>query len=194
MRELLKTQYQFSDFQVSQLYYTWKMLASEFSKLIIMGIIFRNILGIYIFAVAVMLLLRFSTGGLHCNSYISCFLVSLTYMFLSLIVLPVIPINKLLQMVLLFACILTNYYIGPVTSKFRRPLSEKVIHRSRGQAFVIIFFYLALAYITPENPYITAGFWVIILHTTQLVAAKLLKLLMRKGEVNNYESQTYQME
>lgn len=190
MREFLKTQYQFSDFQIAQLNYTWKMFASEFSKLIIMGIIFRHILGIYIFAVVVMLLLRFSTGGLHCNSYISCFLVSLTYMFLSLIVLPIIPINKLLHMILLFACILSNYYIGPVTSKFRRPPSETMVKRVRGQAFVIIFFYLTLTYITPENPYITAGFWVIILHTTQLIAAKLLKM---KG-VNHYESQTYQME
>lgn len=190
MREFLKTQYEFSDFQIEQLKYTCKTLASEFSKLIIMGILFHNILGIYAFAVAVMLLLRSSTGGLHCRTYLSCFLVSLTYMFLALAVLPVIPVNKLVQMILLFLCILCNYYIGPVTSVVRHPLSEKIIHRVRGQAFVIIFFYLTLTYITPENPYITAGFWVIILHTTQLIAAKLLKV---KGE-NRYESQTYQME
>ena len=190
MREFLKTQYEFSDFQIEQLKYTWKMLASEFSKLIIMGILFHNILGIYAFAVVVTLLLRFSTGGLHCNTYLSCFLVSFTYMFLALTVLPVIPVNKLVQMILLFACILGNYYIGPVTSKFRRAPSEKMVKRVRGQAFVIIFFYLTLTYITPENPYITAGFWVIILHTTQLIAAKLLKM---KG-VTRYEGQTYQME
>ena len=91
MREFLKTQYEFSDFQIEQLKYTWKMLASEFSKLIIMGILFHNILGIYAFAVVIMLLLRFSTGGLHCNTYLSCFLVSFAYMFLALAVLPVIP-------------------------------------------------------------------------------------------------------
>ena len=190
MREFLKTQYEFSDFQIEQLKYTWKTLASEFSKLIIMGILFHNILGIYAFAVVVLLLLRTSTGGLHCRTYLSCFLVSFTYMFLALVVLPVIPVNKLLQMILLFLCILCNYYIGPVTSAVHRPLSEKIIHRVRGQAFIIIFFYLTLTYITPENPYITAGFWVIILHSVQLIAAKLLKM---KG-VNRYESQTYQME
>lgn len=190
MREFLKTQYEFSDFQIEQLKYTWKTLASEFSKLIIMGILFHNILGIYAFAVMIMMMLRSSTGGLHCRTYLSCFLVSLTYMFLSLAVLPVIPVNKLVQMILLFLCILCNYYIGPVTSAVHRPLSEKIIKRVRGQAFVIIFFYLTLTYITPENPYITAGFWVIILHTVQLIAAKLLKM---KG-VNRYEGQTYQME
>ncbi|MCM1127154.1 MAG: accessory gene regulator B family protein [Lachnospiraceae bacterium] len=191
MREFLKTQYQFSDFQVAQLNYLGKTLASEFSKLFIMGIIFKDILSVYAFAVVIMMLLRSSTGGLHCRKYISCFFVTFTYMFLSLAVLPAIPINKLVQMILLFFCILCNYYIGPVTSAVHRPLSEKTIRRVRGQAFVIIFFYLTLTYITPENPYITAGFWVIILHTAQLVAAKLLKIM--KG-VNHYEKQTYQME
>lgn len=190
MHEFLKREYQFSDFQIAQLNYLWKTMASEISKLLIMGIIFKDILGIYIFAVVVMMLLRSATGGLHCHTYISCFFVSLTYMFLSLIVLPVFPVNKLLQMVLLFACILCNYFIGPVTSKYRRPMSEKTIRRVQGQAFVIIFFYLILMYITPESPYITAGFWVIILHTMQLIAAKLLKM---KGE-KNYEQQAYQME
>lgn len=190
MHEFLKTQYEFSDFQIAQLGYLGKTVASEISKLLIMGILFKDILGIYAFAVIVMMLLRSSTGGLHCHKYISCFLVSLTYMFLSLLVLPVIPVNKLLQMILLFGCILCNYYIGPVTSEFRRPMEEKTKNRVRLQAFVIIFFYLTLTYITPENPYITAGFWVIILHTTQLIAARLLKM---KGE-KRYESPTYQME
>lgn len=125
MHEFLKTQYQFSDFQIKQLGYLGKTLASEFSKLIIMGILFRDILGIYAFAVMIMMLLRSSTGGLHCHKYISCFLVSFTYMFLSLVVLPAVPVNKLLQMILLFLCILCNYYIGPVTSEFRRPMAEK---------------------------------------------------------------------
>lgn len=191
MREFLKTQYQFSDFQVAQLNYLGKTLASEFSKLLIMGIIFKDILGVYAFAVVVMMLLRSSTGGLHCRKYLSCFLVTFTYMFLSLAVLPMVSVNKLLQMILLFFCILCNYYIGPVTSEYRRPMEAKTRNRFRGQAFVIIFFYLTLMYITPENPYITAGFWVIILHTAQLAAAKLLKIL--KG-VNHYEKQTYQME
>ena len=78
-------------------------------------------------------------------------------------------------MILLFICMLVNYYIGPVTSAVRRPLQEKVIKRVRIQAFIIIFFYLTLTYILPETVYVTAGFWVVILHTLQLVAAKILK-------------------
>ncbi len=81
MNEFLKEHYQFSDFQIAQLQYTWKTFASEISKLLLMGLLFRNDLGKYIFSVTIMLLLRTSTGGLHCKKYITCFLVSFTYMF-----------------------------------------------------------------------------------------------------------------
>lgn len=190
MRELLKEQYQFSDFQIAQLEYVWKTVTSELSKLLIMVILFHDRLGLYLFAMAVMVLLRTSTGGIHCSKYISCLFVSVTYVFLSLYVMPAIPVNKLLQMILLFACILCNYFIGPVTSKVRRPLPEKTVKRVRVQAFVIIFFYLTLTYIVPESPYITVGFWVIILHTLQLITAKLIKM---KGAYD-YERKTCQVE
>lgn len=175
MYKFLKEQYQFSDFQIAQLQYTWKTFFSEFSKLMIMGLVFRNILGRYVFAVIIMMLLRTATGGLHCKKYISCFLVSFTYMFLSLAILPYIPINKVFQLILLFICMLCNYYIGPVISEVHRPLSNSCTKRVKIQAFLVIFFYLVLAYIVPESSYITCGFWVIILHTLQLTAAKLLK-------------------
>ena len=116
MRELLKEQYQFSDFQIAQLEYVWKTVTSELSKLLIMGILFHDRLGLYLFAMAVMVL--------------------------------------------------------------------------RVQAFVIIFFYLTLTYIVPESPYITVGFWVIILHTLQLITAKLIKM---KGAYD-YERKTCQVE
>lgn len=185
MHDFLKEQYQFSDYQIAQLKFTVKSLASEFSKLLVMGLAFRHELGRFVFAVAIMMLLRTSTGGLHCKKYITCFLVSFAYMFLSLMVLPQIAVNKVFQLILLFICMLCNYYIGPVTSKVHRPLNLNCIKRVRLQAFLIVFFYLTLTYIVPENSYITAGFWVIILHTLQLVAAKIIK---KKGEY--YESKT----
>lgn len=175
MHELLKEQYEFSDYQIAQLEYLAKTLVSEFSKLLIMGIIFSNVLGIYIFAVSVMLLLRTATGGLHCKKYLSCFLVSFSYMFLSLIVLPCIPVNKVFQLIFLFICMLGNYYIGPVTSTVHAPLRDQLVKRVKLQAFLIIFFYLTITYIIPESPYTIAGFWVIILHTLQLVAARITK-------------------
>lgn len=186
MHEFLKEQYQFSDFQIAQLQYTWKTFASEFSKLLIMGLLFRHDFGKYIFSVTIMLLLRTATGGLHCKKYITCFLVSFTYMFLSLMVLPMISVNKVFQLILLFICMLCTYYIGPVTSAVHRELSLGCRKRVKVQAFLIIFFYLTLMYIVPENPYFVCGFWVIILNTLQLMAAK-----VQKKEVLVYEREAY---
>lgn len=186
MHEFLKEQYHFSDFQIAQLQYTWKTFGSELSKLLIMGLLFRHDFGKFVFSVTIMLLLRTATGGLHCKRYITCFLVTFTYMFLSLLVLPMIPINKVFQLILLFICMLCNYYIGPVTSAVHRELSVGCRKRVKVQAFLIIFFYLTLTYIVPENPYFTCGFWVIILNTLQLLAAKVQK---KEGLV--YEREAY---
>lgn len=175
MRDFLKEQYEFSDYQIAQLAYLAKTFISEFSKLLIMGFFFREQLGIYLFAVVVLILLRTATGGIHCRKYISCFLVSFIYMFLALIVLPDIPINKVFQLVLLFICMLCNYYIGPVTSPVHEALEDSLVKRVKIQAFLVIFFYLTLTYIIPESTCVSAGFWIIILHTLQLIAARLIK-------------------
>ena len=58
MQEFLKRQYQFSDFQIAQLQFFVKTISSELSKFLIMGFIFRDRLGLYLFAMAVMLPLR----------------------------------------------------------------------------------------------------------------------------------------
>lgn len=175
MHELLKEQYEFSDYQVAQLEYLGKTLLSEFSKFLIMGIFFRRQLSVYLFAVVVMVLLRTATGGIHCRKYVSCFLVTFSYLFLALTILPGIPINKVFQLILLFLCMLCNYYIGPVTSQVHVALGNRLVKRVKIQAFLVIFFYLTLTYIIPESPYITAGFWIIILHTLQLSAARIIK-------------------
>lgn len=178
MNEFLKKNYQFSDYQVAVLQFVVKTLASEISKLLIMGFIFKDRLGIYAIAVIIMFFLRTATGGLHCKTYITCLLGSFTYLFLAIVVLPFIPVNKIIQLVSLFICMICSYYIGPVTSTVHVPLRDGLVKRVKVQAFLFIFFYIILTYIVPENLYITVGFWVIILNTLQLVVARIIK----KGE------------
>ena len=72
MKEFLKEQYQFSDYQIAVLKYMAKTLASEISKLLIMGFIFRDKLGIYVVTVAVMIFLRTATGGLFFGILLLC--------------------------------------------------------------------------------------------------------------------------
>ncbi|MGN0155935.1 MAG: accessory gene regulator B family protein [Lachnospiraceae bacterium] len=172
MRALLKKQYHFSDYQIGQLEYLFKTIFSEISKLVIFAVIFRRELGLYCFAVSIMCILRSVTGGLHCKTYITCLLSSFIYLYLCIALLPQFYINKLFQLIILFFCMIAVYLVGPVTSVYRLPLPQKTVQKVRASSFLLIFFYLIAVYILPESPYMAAGFWVVVLHTLQLAAAK----------------------
>lgn len=53
---------------------------SETSKLLILALLFHRKIGIFLFSVLVLYLLRSTTGGMHCKRYWSCFLVSFSYL------------------------------------------------------------------------------------------------------------------
>ena len=167
--------YHFTDYQIAKLGYLFKTLASEISKLIIMAVLFHDRISYYLFAVTLLFFLRIHTGGLHFNSYLSCLITSSLYFFLSIYILPMFFCSKLIELILLFICILITYYIGPVTSKYRPKPTKEFSKKCRISTFNVIFFYLILTYIFPQTLYISVGFWVIILHTLQLVIAKRLK-------------------
>ncbi len=56
----------------SHRYFLFKTLASEISKIIIMGILFHEHITLYFFALFVMIFLRTSMGGLHFYTYAGC--------------------------------------------------------------------------------------------------------------------------
>lgn len=179
MKEKLQETYNLSNFQIAQLQYLGKTLLSEISKIIIMGILFHRHLYLYSFAVVVMCLLRTSTGGLHCHTYLSCLAMSVGYIFTAIYLCPYIEINKFVMLLLLPICILFNYIIGPVTSDCHLELKESLRTKGKVKALVIISIYFIVTVIVPENAFITVGFWIIILHTIQLILAKIRKEILK---------------
>lgn len=175
MKELLKSTYQFSDYQIAQLGFLAKTLLSEFSKIFIIGLFFRKELPFFLICTLILTLLRTSTGGLHCKTYLSCLVASCFYMIFTFKVLPLIPINRTAAMFLLIFCAVIDYKIGPVTSDVHLPLTETVKQRGRICTVITILFFFILMYIIPENLYVITGFWIIISHTLQLIAAKIRK-------------------
>ena len=175
MRELLKSTYQFTDYQIAQLVFLAKTLLSEISKLFIIGLFFWRELSFFFICVFILLLLRTSTGGLHCKTYLSCLVASCFYIIFTFKILPLIPIGQIPAMILLILCAVIDYSIGPVTSDVHLPLTEKVKQRGRICTVITISFFFILMYIIPENLYAITGFWIIISHTLQLVAAKIRK-------------------
>lgn len=178
MKEFLKNTYGFSNYQIAQLGYLGKTILAEISKLLIMGFIFRNELDVYFIAIITLLLLRTSTGGLHCKTFLTCLLSSFLYMFTCIKILPVLLLPPLIQVFLLLICMIINYKFGPITSDIHMPLTEENKQKGRIRALVIISSFLIFSCIMPENKYIPVCFWIIIVHSLQFIYAKIRK----KGE------------
>lgn len=178
MKELLKSTYQFTDYQIAQLGFLAKTLLSEISKIIIIGFFFRKELPFFFVCLFVLVLLRTSTGGLHCRTYLSCLTASCLYVIFTFKVLPLIPIGQIPAIILLVICAVIDYNIGPVTSDVHMPLTEKVKQRGRICTVTTIMVFVILMCIIPERLYTITGFWIIVSHTLQLIAAKIRK----KGE------------
>lgn len=171
----LRSKYNLTNYQIAQIFFLFKTLLSELSKMIIMGVIFHKHFLIYCFALLVMIFLRTTTGGLHFYTYWGCLLMSATYMGLSIIILPILSIPLPLKLCMLICAIIICHIVGPISSKYRPDAPPKHIQLLRKICIFFIFIYSIALYIIPENPYFTAGFWVIILHSLQLVAGKIKK-------------------
>lgn len=180
MKELLKRHYHFSNYQIAQLEFFFKTVFSELSKILIMAFIFRHELDVYFFTLLAMCLLRTSTGGLHCKTYARCLVASSLYMITVIKILPLILLPLAIMLLLLFPCVFINYFIGPVTSDVHMPLSEETINKNRFKAALYVTLYMIVIMVNPNNIYTTAIFWVIIIHTLQLIAAKIRKIIIRR--------------
>lgn len=178
IKKYIKDKYGLSNYQMAQLAFVFKTVSSEFSKILIMGIIFHNYLKLYAFLLVIMCFLRTFSGGLHFYTYNKCLLASTIYIGVIIYILSKISLPLYVRLILMTLCIITCYVIGPVLSKYRTHFPEKQLYICRNITCLTIFVYTLILYIIPEKPYLTAGFWMIILHSLQLFVAKILK----KGE------------
>lgn len=154
---------------------------SEASKLLMLGILFHKRIEIFLFSVFVLFLLRSATGGMHCKRYWSCFVMSFSYLFLCIYVLPMIELPKSVMLGILLICCVVTYYIGPVISADRPQLTSRQCHMRKIHVFMVIFFYMIFMYILPESSYVVSGFWIVVLHAVQLSFAALKTKVKAKG-------------
>lgn len=167
----LKEKYHLSSYQIAQLTFLGKTFFSETIKILIMGIIFQKYFLLYSFALFIMIILRCSTGGLHFYTYLSCLFTSTIYIWLAIILLPKILIPLNLKIVLLLISILAVTILAPFHLN-TDPHSVTILSEDAKKRFLILFLYKLILYIMPKSTYLTVGFWIIILHSLQLMTAK----------------------
>lgn len=173
----LQNELEYTEYQIGLIRYFLLSILSEISKFFIMGLFFSYIscTSYYLWAICILLILRYYSGGLHFNTYWKCFASSFLYLFLCIKLLPLLQFHKALQLIALLVCIIIAYFIVPVPSIYRPDMNTKKKKFYRIHLFLIIFIYFMLVYILPTNTFLTIGVWVIILHILQLLAAYILR-------------------
>ena len=180
IEEKIRSTGKYTNYQIKQIMYLIQSISSEISKIIIMGILFRNNIPTYLFALIVLSFLRCYSGGLHFNTYIKCLLATISYFILAINILPHIIVPFEIKFVLLNVCMILLSKFTPVISKYRPPLSAPKILICQNITTTFTFVYIILLYIMPDNPLLTVGFWIIILHIAQLFISKLLVVINQK--------------
>lgn len=178
----LQKEYGYSDYDIAKVKYVLASIFSEFSKLLLFGILFGILGYFYSFLVSIVLLLflRINIGGLHCKHYMSCLFLTFIVLFCSIMFFPNL-ISLSASYIILFSmiCMIINYWIGPIASPFRPTPDSVLIKSCRNIGFLIIFSFILFVSIFQNFSflalYIQVGFWTIVLHTIQLIIAKILR-------------------
>lgn len=169
------------DRQKAMLNYYLCCIVYEGSKLLLFLLFFLCIgkLKGFLYSLLIMLPLRTISGGLHFKHYLSCLGFSFGYLYIVNVVLMPIQLPFSAAMALLCLCAVINFAIGPVTSDSRPALPPQEIKRSQLKVFAATCYDTLLTALLYSTDLAAIGFWTIVLHTLQLIIAKLRK---KRGE------------
>lgn len=174
----LQTSYSLSDRDRAYLKFSLKGLFYDISKIMIFFLFFLYMgkTAVFLWDMAILILLRGNQGGLHLKHYTTCFLFSFGVLISSIYLMPgLLVISKPVMLVFLMICMLVNYYIGPVRNPKCRIEDNSFFARIQANVFLIVFIYAIILYLFPVNYLLTTGFWIIIFHSIQLAIAKSLQ-------------------
>lgn len=165
----------------ARLNYFFSCIIYEGSKIILFLLFFtltKHIKG-FLYSMLILLPLRIISGGLHFKYYTSCLAFSFGYFYLVIIPLSDHMPAYSFTFVTLCICILINFYIGPVTSDSRPVLSAEDMKRGKLHIFIATVYDTLLTMLLYDTELAPIGFWTIVLHSVQLIIAKLRK---KRGE------------
>ena len=171
MLTYIQKKYKFTDYQTAQLRYTFTIIFSEVSKFIILLLIFHGQPAAFLYSFILLGILRLSVGGMHAKTYWGCFFASLTFFYAALILLPQFRVTKTALFLLLVGCMLITCKTGAVSSPLRREPGPDKKKRLVQQSLFTIFMHLILIVLFDDKLF-TAGSWIVILQTIQLVISK----------------------
>lgn len=161
----------------AKLNYFFSCIIYEGSKIILFLVFFaitQRLKG-FLYSMIILLPLRIISGGLHFKHYLSCLAFSFGYFYLVNVPLMDIMPDFEMALLILLVCIVINFQIGPVVSDFRPALTYEQIKRGRFHILIATVYDTILTALFYETPLAPIGFWTIVLHSVQLIIAKIRK-------------------
>lgn len=165
----------------AKLNYFFSCIIYEGSKLLLFLIFFiltYRIKG-FLYSMIILLPLRIISGGLHFKHYLSCLAFSFGYFYVVNVPLMGMMPSLGVTLIILCACTLINYRIGPITSDSRPALAPQEIQKGRLHIFIATVYDTILTALFYDTSLAPIGFWTIVLHSLQLIIATLRK---KRGE------------
>ena len=169
--EALKENNHYTDYQMKVVHYALITIASEISKFFILGAFFAALgrMDEYLWAMLLFLGLRRYSGGFHSRTYFGCLAVSFCYLSACVIWLPSLTVPLYLQKLLMISAMAVLAVLSPLPSIYHASLkrSQKIGYKVCVLLFAGVYFSLVSQ--LDQNSYYRIGFWVILMHTVQLV-------------------------
>lgn len=166
----------FTPYEVELIHYFFLCIAYEGSKFIIMLFFFwtLHLQNEFLTEIFVLPTLRNFYGGIHFKHYLSCFAFTFSFIATGLLLAHYVFLNNATQIIMLLLALIISCIIKPIASSNRPPLSEKqeTIYHICG--IVILLLHVLCFIFCKTFPYRNVCFWVIVLHTLQLIVAKTL--------------------
>lgn len=165
----------------AKLNYFLSCIVYEGSKIILFIIFFAitQHLKEFLYSMILLLPLRIISGGLHFKHYLACLAFSFGYFYLVTMPLSTYISPYGITLVILGICIFINYRLSPITSDSRPPLSSEAVKRARLHILIATAYDAILTALFFDTDLAPVGFWTIVLHSVQLIIAKMKK---KRGE------------
>ncbi|KJF26169.1 hypothetical protein TZ02_15100 [Clostridium aceticum] len=181
IHKYFETEFSLCEMDSIKLRYTLEVIINDFSKLIVLFLVFTLLdkQMNFIYSFLALSTLRPFTGGLHFKTYIGCILFSAAFFYLSIFLVLSIFLDFFITLVLFIFALLIVILLAPIPSEARPTYSRKKITTFKFLSAMIIVFHLFMYFFTNKNPYFIHSIWVIVLQCIQL--------LLRKGGLM-YES------
>ncbi len=157
--------------------FKFKCIIYDISKFIILSLFFYlfGMFKEFLFASMISAPLRIYSGGLHFRNYLSCFLFSFGYFLLLICCLSTIQLPFYLTTLLIILCSIINFCLSPIQSASRPPLPVAELQRAKQKTVLISLYCMLIILLFYETPLASVGYWTILLHSMQLIIAKLMK-------------------